>query len=131
MGYLILLFGSASTAVTIWLAVKIANSPQRFRPTRRRCIALALLVPAMYLLSFGPACWLNERTSRQVGNGFNEGRGYAFIFWTYRPILHWASQRPTGSEIVYWYAALVTRDAELGIQYTPQPNGGWTLSSFR
>jgi hypothetical protein len=130
MAILISTLSVAFAGAIVWLVVRVINRPERFRPRRRHWIVLAISLPFLYVLSFGPACWFNERTSRQVGNGFNQGRGYAVIFWAYRPILHWASQRPTGSEVIYWYAAIGTRDAELGIGYSPTPDGRWTVLDF-
>jgi hypothetical protein len=88
--------------------------------------AIAALALAFYPLSFGPACWINERTQRLQGVGYTDGWGRQFILTTYRPILDWACKHPDGSEVVYWYAELGVRDhSGLCINYVELPNGGW------
>jgi hypothetical protein len=89
------------------------------------CLLLA------YPLSFGPACWLNQRTCRNLGSGYGNGRGYRFILEAYRPILTWAALRPTGSGLVYWYAEIGTRSkTPLTIEYFRLPDKRVSVVEF-
>ena len=59
------------------------------------CAGIAL-VPALYVLCFGPACWISERTDT----------GYAFVSQTYRPIIWLATQSSPVNDILVGYASL-------------------------
>jgi len=50
--------GAAYTAFVIWLTVRIINRPDR---RHRRLVALAIGLPLLYVLSFGPAAVLIDR----------------------------------------------------------------------
>jgi hypothetical protein len=87
---------------------------------------VAVVVVLIYPISFGPACWINERTAYPDGKAYTLGRGHAAILALYRPIFQWAVRRPPGSRIVYWYAELGTRNCSLGISY----DGRGRVSSY-
>jgi len=48
----------AFAAFCIWLAVRIVNRRERWA---KRTLAVMIVLPAMYVLSFGPACWISRR----------------------------------------------------------------------
>jgi hypothetical protein len=83
-----------------------------------------------YPLSFGPACWINERTEQQRGLGYTIGKGHDIIMTVYRPILHWAGQHSPGSRLVHWYANVGTRGCFSQIYYNVRQNGQWEVDSF-
>jgi hypothetical protein len=71
------------------------------KPTAGFWMTVALVAVVVgYPLSFGPACWINERT----GRGYADGIGYRFIRSFYSPVLAYAGQHRTGSDFVDWYA---------------------------
>jgi hypothetical protein len=51
-------FVTAFAAVCLWLAIRVVNRRQLWASWS---LALAVSIPALYAVSFGPACWLNER----------------------------------------------------------------------
>jgi hypothetical protein len=76
--------GLAVAACGIWLAVRIVNRRECW--SRRTRIAAALLaLPAAYMASFGPACWISSRL----------GTGQDVVSRIYQPILklEWDSPR--------------------------------------
>jgi len=46
---------AAYAAFLVWLAVRIINRKERWA---KRTLAATLLLPVLYVASFGPACWL-------------------------------------------------------------------------
>src|SRR4051794_20938257 len=83
-------------------------------------VALAVVLVG-YPLTFGPACWFNERTGRAVSGGYGfAGVGDRFIFITYRPFFEIDGPYPRSiwSELIHWYAEVGTRNASLVIRYT-------------
>jgi len=59
-------------------------------------VALLVVVPVLYIASFGPACWISER------NGIGE-RAVSKVFW---PIVWVAETNPRATKVVLWYASL-------------------------
>jgi hypothetical protein len=49
--------GVAFAAVCVWLAVRIVNRRERWA---KWTLAAVLVLPVLYVLSAGPACWLCE-----------------------------------------------------------------------
>jgi len=51
------ILGVAFAAFCIWLGVRIFNRRERWA---KWTLAAVLGLPLLYILSFGPACWLND-----------------------------------------------------------------------
>lgn len=52
------IFGVAFAAFCVWLAVRIVNRRERWA---KWTLAAAIGIPALYIASFGPACWITSR----------------------------------------------------------------------
>ena len=48
----------AFAAFCVWLTVRLVNRRERWA---KRTLAAVILLPVLYVLSFGPACWLSDR----------------------------------------------------------------------
>ena len=59
MGLLIPMLAIAIAAVCVWLGVRIVNRRERW--AIRLAVATGAGLPFIYLLSFGPACWIASR----------------------------------------------------------------------
>jgi hypothetical protein len=64
MSQVLLVLGVAFAAFCVWLTVRIVNRRERW--ARRTALAMACL-PILYVLSFGPACWM-AATPRVAGS---------------------------------------------------------------
>ena len=53
----------AYLALVLWLAVRIMNRRERWT---KWTAASVIGGPVLYVLSFGPACWIASRTERQI-----------------------------------------------------------------
>jgi hypothetical protein len=53
----------AFAAICVWLAVRIFNRRERWA---KWTLAVSIGIPALYMLSFGPACWLASRDDGRV-----------------------------------------------------------------
>src|SRR5579863_4345750 len=58
MRFLLPVLGAVYTAFVVWLVVRIINRPDR---RHRRLAALALGLPLLYVISFGPAVHVIDR----------------------------------------------------------------------
>jgi hypothetical protein len=56
MNIVLLALSVAVAAFCVWLGVRIYNRRERW--AKRMAVGLAICLPAFYVLSFGPACWL-------------------------------------------------------------------------
>jgi hypothetical protein len=58
--------GIAFVAIGVWLTVRIVNRKERWA---RWTLAVTLSLPVLYVIGFGPACWLasEEKLSPPVG----------------------------------------------------------------
>ena len=90
----------AFVALCVWLIIRIANRRERWA---KRTLAITLCLPVLYVLSFGPAAWL-------------ETHGYFGTWWThccevcfYYPLI-WAQQNGPDAvrDAVVWYAGFWT-----------------------
>jgi len=54
------IFGVAFTAFCVWLTVRIFNRRERWAIWT---LALTIGLPAIYVASFGPACWITAQPS--------------------------------------------------------------------
>ena len=55
---MLLAFGTVIAASTVWLIVRIINRSERWA---KRALAALIGLPSLYMLSFGPACWMSDR----------------------------------------------------------------------
>ena len=76
MEALFLSLAVAFAALGIWLTARIVNRRERW--AKRTALALACL-PIVYMLSFGPACWI-AATPRVAGNTDEPRIGMRFYF---------------------------------------------------
>jgi hypothetical protein len=87
--------------------------------------------PVLYVLSFGPACWLNERTSKEFilmkepsdpGSHWDDGIGVRVFPVAYKPFLEFADgSAGWRSRLFRWYAEVGARNATLYVR----GNGGF------
>ncbi len=95
----LLLLLAAYIAILIWLTVRIVNRKERWAK-RTLVVVIGLLV--LYVLSFGPACWIYSRTVEQES---------WYTVWDianriYYPIFRqWDGSGPV-SAAIDWYANL-------------------------
>src|SRR5579872_1373386 len=92
----------AYAAIAVWLTVRIVNRRERW--AKRTAIWFLLGGPVLYVLSFGPACWLAgcRMVPRRV------------VSAPYSPLIELAVSR-AGSPL-RWYARLGSDNSEI-IQY--------------
>ncbi|HEY3965895.1 MAG TPA: hypothetical protein VGM05_15150 [Planctomycetaceae bacterium] len=71
----------AFTAFCVWLGVRIVNRHERWA---KWALALVIVLPMLYVGSFGPACWL--ACDRHISQ--------TFVAQAYRPIIRLANASP-------------------------------------
>ena len=83
------------TAFCVWLMVRIVNRRERWA----KWTAVAVGVPALYIASFGPACW----ATRCPPNNYQ--RIAPGVYW---PIgdFYSSGKRPLVNAVISWYARL-------------------------
>ena|SRR5436190_4328290 len=59
MDIAVAVYGSAFVALCVWLTVRIVNRRERWA---KQTLAAVVVVPVLYVASFGPACWIVSRT---------------------------------------------------------------------
>ena len=91
MTIILLIPAVAFAALCVWLTVRIVNRRERWA---KWTLAGVLGLPALYVASFGPACWFSSRT--RIGN-FN-------LPTVYRPILSAMSRGSNVTKVFSWYA---------------------------
>src|SRR5262245_12718951 len=102
MGEVLAIFGVSFAAICIWLTVRIVNRER----WAKRTLAGVIGVPMLYVVSFGPACWVTSRLNF----------GARSISVIYRPIA-WMLGNPetrtipsvTIAKAVRWYAKVAGR----------------------
>jgi hypothetical protein len=95
----------AVAAFFVWMSVRVFNRWDR-RATKP-VIGLIASLPILYVLSFGPACWLNERGYLSAGEMVD----------LYRPIISLASDERLPPPLE-WYARLGAREScEVSVEY--------------
>ncbi len=79
----------------VWLGVRIVNRRERWA---KWMLAAVVAVPAVYIASFGPACWITSRTSR----------GTSAIGIIYKPITQALSPNDDTviSRLINWYSEI-------------------------
>src|SRR6478752_3435066 len=96
MGLALTIFGVAFAAFCVWLTVRIVNRQERWA---KSTLAVVVGLPVLYVASFGPACWINER--------YDVGTNAISI--VYRPIIWLASGDPHVRRPVQRYASAGSR----------------------
>jgi|SRR5579863_7299258 len=105
MDFALSIIGVAFGAFCVWLTVRFINRRERWVARTLAVIGL----PALYVLSFGPACWLVDR-------GHLAARPSAVV---YSPVL-----KLIRSDDDSKCAMLMQRYAEIGAAY----DAGWTMT---
>ena len=87
----LLIFGVAFAAICIWLTVRIVNRRERWA---KWTLAGVIGVAMLYVVSFGPACWISSRFGARQLVGF-----------VYQPLMHmwWHGQPPRGDDMLDQY----------------------------
>jgi len=71
MNILIAAVAAAVAAICIWLTVRIVNRRERWA---KRTLTAFVGLPVLYVLSFGPACWISSRLQPS-------GKVVSAIYW--------------------------------------------------
>ena len=87
----------AFAALGTWLTVRVVNRREKWA---KRSLALLVSLPILYVLSFGPVCWISSRMN--LGEEF----GLRVLPKLYRPIVARMWPRTRFSEFANWYAQL-------------------------
>jgi len=112
------IFGIAFAAFCVWLTVRIVNRRERWA---KWTLTAVVCVPALYVLSFGPACWLcysGYISSKAIVNAYDP----VFTLYrtgpkTIRTAIIWYSD-PLGKEGPLDAPTVIGLDA-MGIVYVP------------
>ncbi len=90
--------GMAFAALCVWLGIRIYNQRERWA---KWTLAATILLPAFYVLSFGPACWIATRTHA------DDAKLFAVVYWP----MWWAIRREASvvSDILAMYAVIGMR----------------------
>ncbi len=95
----LLLLLAVYVALLIWLTVRIVNRKERWA---KWTLAVVVGLLVLYVLSFGPACWIYSRTFEQESSS----TVWDIAHRIYYPILRqWDGSGPVSSAID-WYANL-------------------------
>jgi len=84
----------AFAAVCVWIVVRTANRRERW--ARRTAIGLAVVI--LYILLWGPACWIWHGTSAPDWLKISLDVIYYPMDW-----LHWSSMGDRGNGPLHWY----------------------------
>jgi hypothetical protein len=71
------IFGIAYAALCVWLTVRIVNRRERWA----KWMAVVVVVAALYVLGFGPACWAVGRGSWKAEHAAVLFRPLAVLTW--------------------------------------------------
>jgi hypothetical protein len=96
--------GVAVAAFCVWLTVRIVNRKERWA---KRLFAWILSVPVLYILSFGPACWITSHMN--AGDS-----ALPIVYW---PMTQVMSASSPAASALHWYARLYAA-------------GGWYWGSY-
>jgi hypothetical protein len=110
----LLIFGVAFAAFCVWLTIRAINRPERWA---KWTLAMAIMVPVLYVLSIGPAAWwiAEPDNTRPLAKGIPPRRLPQF----YMPVGLISDKIPTVEYHLRWYVTL-------GTPYVVIPNGkGW------
>ena len=90
-------------AFCVWLMVRIVNRRERWA---KWTLALAIGPPVLYVGSFGPACWISQRSvsnsTVRIGSGT--------VSTIFQPMLYLWMNTQFPSKIISWYALVGTED---------------------
>jgi len=84
-------------------------SEVRKKPVWPWIVGVLVVVPVLYVLSFGPACWLGSRELTQPWGS----RGVFIVYDSVLPELAMLAPGDTGCRAILWYARLFGEDAEM------------------
>ena len=105
----------AFTAFCVWLTVRIVNRRERWA---KWTLAGAVALPVLYVIGFGPACWLasEEKMSPPVGRA---------VCRFYGPLLSYVLLNDDGSwsiRALYWWSSVGSVDGDvLELSYYDTP----------
>ena len=97
MAVALAIFGATFAAFCVWLTVRIVNRREKW--AKRTAVGLALSA-VLYVLSFGPACWITSRTHA----------GASKIRIVYRPMTWVSLSSNRLAETLSWYAGNCAAD---------------------
>ncbi|MBI3863307.1 MAG: hypothetical protein HY290_15555 [Planctomycetia bacterium] len=111
-------------ALCVWLTVRIVNRRERWA---KWTLADVVGVPVLYVLSFGPPCWIATRVSGEFSDA-------PLI---YRP-LTWTFKQSRVGFAIQWYTELAAADGwrwypDIGVEETAEGNtvaDRWGLRHF-
>src|SRR5262245_32695841 len=84
------IFGVAYAAHCVWVTVRIVNRRERWA---KRTLAVTLILPVLYVASFGPACWLVRRNQVDMTKAAR----------IYRPLVRTACSTSIFARPLRWY----------------------------
>src|SRR6185369_425653 len=79
----------AFAAFCVWLTVRVVNRRERWA---KRTLAVTLSLPLLYVLSFGPACWLFSSTvplDSLVASVMSSVTGRTYSGCAHAPDIYW------------------------------------------
>jgi len=95
----------AATAFCVWLTVRIANRKERWA---KWTLAGAVALPVLYVIGFGPACWLasEDMMSPQVGRA---------VCRFYGPLLSYIllSEETWSVRALYWWSSVGSAEGDV------------------
>jgi hypothetical protein len=114
--------GITLAAICIWLTVRIVNRRERWA---KWTLTAVIGLPALYVVSFGPACWIGSRTGI---DSVDRKLSASLVSVVYQPMLRLCVRDTRLGDAFLWYASIGTkngiftaRDAErrVVIQWEP------------
>ena len=87
----------AFAALGTWLTVRVVNRREKWA---KRSLAVLAALPVLYLLSFGPACWISSRMN------LREEFGLRVLPSLYQPIIAYMEPQRKFTDVANWYAQL-------------------------
>ncbi|MBI3863745.1 MAG: hypothetical protein HY290_17800 [Planctomycetia bacterium] len=94
MSILLPALAAACAAFCLWLIVRIVNRRERWA---KRMLTVVVGVPALYVLGFGPTCWLVDR-------GFLAARPAAVAYFPILKFIYFSDS--SASKSIEWYARI-------------------------
>ena len=91
----------AFAAVCVWLGVRVYNRRERWAKWTLAVVTIGL--PAVYLASFGPACWLTAQPleNNLQCDGWNTPPRFMLIYWPFGITLN-KTDSPMKTAIKWW-----------------------------
>jgi hypothetical protein len=113
MAVVLSIFGVAYAALCVWLLVRVINRRERWA---KRMAAVIAALPLLYVVSFGPACWMIARP--KLRDIQTPARG-AVIFW---PLGLAAMSDTSGGTALRWWMLIGVPDGYVTV--APQNPAG-------